>query len=900
MPDRTIAVRLTAIGGDRVRAEMRDVGTTGERALQRIEQAARPASRALQAVEAVAGEVRGGVEAMASRLGPAGAALAALGPVGLAAAAALGVLTLGISKGLEEAGEAEQSYRRLEAVLKATGYSAGLTADHLVAFADGQEEATLTTAEAVQDAATVLATFRSVAGDTFTRALSMAGDMAAVFGGDLSSSAMQLGKALEDPVEGLSALRRVGVSFTGSQSDLIRSLVETGQVAEAQRVILDALEQQVGGAAAAEAGGVTGAANRLSDAWGKLLEEIGKTPAVAGPAEAGLNLLARATAGWANILQGTPIDQRIAALNRRLVEAQDRAEDIQRIVDGASGRIGQRQLAYAREDVTRLQAELDALIDEARQQADAADADQRQADAADADQRQADEGRARAEAERRGEIIADWRRKLDEGLTQLANDPAERIARVNAELDRTRQALEALRSPDGGNADAVDAALAKAEELARRRIAQINQPERDRAARDQDTETKRRQAALDAIDAQIAGLSREREALSLSARERAIQTELLRTEETARKGGVALTDARRDAIRQEAGATFDATAAAEARNRLLEEGARLTESLLDPTERYQAELTRLGGLLDAGAISWETYSRALEQAAQTDPGMEKRNRLLGQGAALTERLLSPTEEYAATIANLNELEAAGAISAETRGRAEEQAADRVLAASRRWQDGAIRGLKDYAAEAGNAAAQVERVITGAFGRLEDALVDLVMRQKLNVADLLNAIAEDFARMMIRMSITAPLAQAASNALAGIFHDGGTAGGAAPGRQVPLTTFLAAPRLHTGTVPWLAPDEIPAILQRGEIVLNRAQSAAMTARGTRSDAGPAGPVYVIQVDATGATDPEAVAARVEAAVDQALAVRLPGVVRAAAGVARAQVADDWSRRGGRFG
>lgn len=890
MTDRTIAVRLAAIGGDRVRAELREVGTTGERALQRIEQASQPASRALQAVDAAAGEVRGEAEAMAGRLGPAGAALAALGPVGLAAAAAMGVLSIGITEGLKAAGEAEQSLRRLEAVLKATGYSAGLTGEQIAAFADGQEEATLASAEAVQDAASVLATFRSVAGDSFTRALTLAGDMAAVFGGDLSSAAMQLGKALEDPVEGLSALRRVGVSFTGSQAEVIRSLVETGQVAGAQRIILDALEQQVGGAAAAEAGGVTGAVNRLSDAWGKMLEEIGKTPAVAGPAEAVLDLLARAANGWANILQGTPIDQRIVALNRQLVEAQDRAAEIQAIVDASNGRFGQRRLADARADVARLEAELDALITEARQQADKADADQRQAD----------EGRARAEAERRAEIIAEWRRKLDDGLGQLANDPAERIARVNAELDRTRQALEALRSPDGSNADAVNSALAKAEELARRRITQIEQPERDRAAREQDAETKRRQAAMDAIDGQIAALARERDAVALSARERAIQTELLRAEDTARRGGIALTEAQREAIRAEAGANYDAAAATAERNRLMEEGARLTDSLLDPTERYQAELARLQTLLDAGAISWETYSKALERAAQADPETQKRNRLLEQGAWLTERLLSPTQEYAVAIARLNDLQAAGAITAETWALAEEQAADRLLAASRRWQDGAIRGLKDYADAASNAAAQVEDVISSAFGRLEDALVDLVTRQKLSIADLLNAIAADFTRMMIRMSITAPLAQAASSALAGIFHDGGMAGGAAPARMVSPAAFMAAPRLHSGTMPWLAADEIPAILQRGEIVLNRAQSAAMVAGGTRSDVRTDGPVYMIQVDARGADDPETVTTRVEAALNQALAVRLPGVVKAAASVARSQVADEWSRRGGRLG
>lgn len=87
-----------------------------------------------------------------------------------------------------------------------------------------------------------------------------------MFGQDLRSSAVQLGKALEDPVQGITALRRVEVSFSASQRELIGTLVETGQVAEAQRLILDALERQVGGAGTAKASGLTGATNRLADA----------------------------------------------------------------------------------------------------------------------------------------------------------------------------------------------------------------------------------------------------------------------------------------------------------------------------------------------------------------------------------------------------------------------------------------------------------------------------------------------------------------------------------------------------------------------------------------------------------------------------------------------------------
>jgi len=171
----------------------------------------------------------------------------------------------------------------------------------------------------------VLATFRSVSGDTFTRALRLAQDLSAVFGQDLRSSATQLGKALEEPVEGISALRRVGVSFTASQRELIQSLVETGQTAEAQKVILDALELQVGGAGAAEAGGLTGAANRLSDAWGNLLEAIGQTPAVSGLAEGALNLLADAAEGIASLFEDDPIATSDRDADRRAQQTSDRS-----------------------------------------------------------------------------------------------------------------------------------------------------------------------------------------------------------------------------------------------------------------------------------------------------------------------------------------------------------------------------------------------------------------------------------------------------------------------------------------------------------------------------------------------------------------------------------------------
>lgn len=61
---------------------------------------------------------------------------------------------------------------------------------------------------------------------------------------------------------------------------------------------------------------------------------------------------------------------------------------------------------------------------------------------------------------------------------------------------------------------------------------------------------------------------------------------------------------------------------------------------------------------------------------------------------------------------------------------------------------------------------------------------------------------------------------------GILHGGGTAGvdGYGHGRSVPASAFAGAPRMHSGGVAGLQPGEVPAILQRGEVVLPRGTRA----------------------------------------------------------------------------
>jgi hypothetical protein len=140
---------------------------------------------------------------------------------------------------------------RLDAVLKATGGTLGRTSKSLLDYADALEKSTRFSGDAIINAQAVLATFKSVSGETFDEVMTAAADLATVFNTDITSAATQLGKALEDPIKGVSALARSGVSFSEEQKALIQSLVDSNQLLEAQRIVLDQVKGQVDGAAVA-------------------------------------------------------------------------------------------------------------------------------------------------------------------------------------------------------------------------------------------------------------------------------------------------------------------------------------------------------------------------------------------------------------------------------------------------------------------------------------------------------------------------------------------------------------------------------------------------------------------------------------------------------------------------
>lgn len=179
-----------------------------------------------------------------------------------------------VSGSIQAFRDSEKAGKKLDSVLASTGGAAGLTGEEIRKLAGDLQAVTNYEDDATIGAAGVLATFTQIKGDTFKSALMAAQDLSSVMGTDLQSSVVQVGKALNDPIRGITALSRVGVSFSQEQKDQIKRLQESGDLTGAQAVILAELQKEFGGAARAMADPLTIVSNQvgdISESFGALL-----------------------------------------------------------------------------------------------------------------------------------------------------------------------------------------------------------------------------------------------------------------------------------------------------------------------------------------------------------------------------------------------------------------------------------------------------------------------------------------------------------------------------------------------------------------------------------------------------------------------------------------------------
>ncbi len=169
----------------------------------------------------------------------------------------------------------EEADRKLHQVLVSTGNYTPEYENHLKRLASQYQKTTMYGDEMVENAEAIMLTFTKVGDDVFPQAIESAMDMSTMFGQDLKQSVIQLGTALNDPIQGIGRLRRIGISFTETQKEMIKNFMEQGEVAKAQRVILDELKKEIGGTAKAMGETYAGSVAKLKNAIGDLKETIG-------------------------------------------------------------------------------------------------------------------------------------------------------------------------------------------------------------------------------------------------------------------------------------------------------------------------------------------------------------------------------------------------------------------------------------------------------------------------------------------------------------------------------------------------------------------------------------------------------------------------------------------------
>jgi len=198
----------------------------------------------------------------------------------IAAAFSIQAITNFTKEAILAAEGVEQANSRLDQIanqMNLFGKETDAVTQRLIKFAEANELTVAVDAEVIKATQAKLLTFKELAktaddaGGSFDRATKAALDLAAAGFGSAETNAVQLGKALQDPIKGITALARSGVTFTAVEREKIKALTESGKILEAQNMILGAIETQVGGTAAATAT----ASEKMKLAFDNVKESVG-------------------------------------------------------------------------------------------------------------------------------------------------------------------------------------------------------------------------------------------------------------------------------------------------------------------------------------------------------------------------------------------------------------------------------------------------------------------------------------------------------------------------------------------------------------------------------------------------------------------------------------------------
>jgi hypothetical protein len=235
--------------------------------------------KGLKSANAAFGKLQGSVRSLGSNFAALGIAFAGAGAL--------------IAKNVESLARIERINAQTAQTIKSMGNAANVSASEVEALAGRLEKLTATEAESIQEGANLLLTFRNISNqagagnDIFNQTTAIMVDMGRALGEDAAGSAIRLGKALNDPITGLTALRKVGVGFTEEQEAQIKALQNSGDMMGAQKIILAELQAQFGGSGAAYAKTFSGQLELMGHELGTIGEEatMAVMPALQGMIE---------------------------------------------------------------------------------------------------------------------------------------------------------------------------------------------------------------------------------------------------------------------------------------------------------------------------------------------------------------------------------------------------------------------------------------------------------------------------------------------------------------------------------------------------------------------------------------------------------------------------------------
>lgn len=176
-------------------------------------------------------------------------------------------------------GESELVAAQVNAVLQSTNQIAGVTAEEIDTIADSLSRMSGQDDEAIKRGEALMLTFTKVGKDVFPQATEAALNMSMAMETDLQGSIIAVGKALNEPVAGVTALRRMGVQLSDQQEEQVKQFMAVNDIASAQAIVLGELQTEFGGVAEMMGDTTVGATNKLKVAWGNLMETLGENPA---------------------------------------------------------------------------------------------------------------------------------------------------------------------------------------------------------------------------------------------------------------------------------------------------------------------------------------------------------------------------------------------------------------------------------------------------------------------------------------------------------------------------------------------------------------------------------------------------------------------------------------------